>query len=39
MYDDVRKSKDPAAMVLEFLESAYRAGAKLAGWNVNDLTY
>ena len=36
MYDDVRTSDDPRKMVLEFLESAYQAGAKTAGWNVNE---
>ncbi len=32
MYDDARNSDDPRKSVLEFLESAYRAGAKRAGW-------
>jgi hypothetical protein len=32
-YDDVRRSADPRAALLEFLESAYRAGASLAGWD------
>lgn len=36
MYEDARNSADPRAVVLEFLESAYQAGAKLAGWNVDD---
>lgn len=36
MYDDARKSDDPRAAVLEFLESAYQAGAKLADWDVSD---
>lgn len=39
MYDDVRSAADPRKTVLEFLESAYQAGAKLAGWNVRDLAY
>lgn len=34
MYDDIRNLDDPRAAVLEFLESAYQAGAKLAGWDV-----
>lgn len=34
MYDDVRKADDPRSLVLEFLESSYRAGAKLASWDV-----
>jgi hypothetical protein len=33
MYDDVRESDDPSGMILEFLEAAYRAGAKCAGWD------
>lgn len=37
MYDDARNSADPSATVLEFLESAYHAGAKLANWDVGDL--
>lgn len=37
MYDDARNSVDPHADVLEFLESAYQVGAKLAEWNVGDL--
>ena len=31
-YDDVRATADPAATLLGFLESAYRAGATTAGW-------
>lgn len=38
MYDDARNSDDPATTILEFLESAYQAGATKAGWNVSDLT-
>lgn len=34
MYDDVRKSESPRETVLEFLESAYRAGAKRASWEI-----
>ena len=37
MYEDARNSADPHAAVMEFLESAYHAGAKLADWNVGDL--
>ena len=37
MYENARNSADPHAAVLEFLESAYRAGAKLANWDVSDL--
>lgn len=32
MYDDARNAESPRARILEFLESAYRAGAKCAGW-------
>ena len=31
-YDDVRTAADPEAELLAFLESAYTAGAELAGW-------
>jgi hypothetical protein len=34
MYDDVRKSENPREIILEFLESAYQAGAKRAGWDI-----
>ena len=37
-YEDVRSSPDPRQAVLDFLESAYQAGAGLAGWNVKELT-
>lgn len=33
-YDDVRNSDDPKATLLDFLESAYLAGAKLADWDI-----
>ncbi|WP_159944873.1 MULTISPECIES: DUF5996 family protein [unclassified Nocardiopsis] len=36
-YADARKAADPRATVLEFLESAYRAGAGLAGWDIATL--
>lgn len=39
MYDDVRLMDDPRSRVLEFLESAYRAGAERAGWDIDELTY
>lgn len=38
MYDDARSSNDPRGVVLEFLESAYQAGAKKAGWDARELT-
>ena len=34
MYDDVRTMESPKSALLQFLESAYRAGAKTAGWDV-----
>ena len=33
-YDDVRRTPDPKATLLEFLQSAYEAGASLAGWDL-----
>jgi Family of unknown function (DUF5996) len=33
-YDDVRSAADPKALLLEFLQSAYEAGASLAGWDL-----
>ena len=36
-YADVRGAEDPRATVLEFLESAYQAGAGAAGWDVEAL--
>ena len=32
-YDAVRTASDPRAALLAFLESAYRAGAGLSGWD------
>ena len=37
-YEDVRNAQDPRQAVLDFLESAYQAGANLAGWKVAELT-
>ena len=37
-YDTVRTASDPRATLLAFLESAYEAGAELAGWDRADLT-
>ena len=34
MYDEVRNSDSPRETVLDFLESAYQAGAKRADWDV-----
>lgn len=36
MYDDARNSADPRKTVLDFLDSAYRAGAKRAGWDAGS---
>jgi len=36
-YETVRTAPDPRATLLEFLESAYEAGADAAGWNRTDL--
>lgn len=33
-YDNVRAAADPAATLLGFYESAYRAGASAADWDV-----
>jgi Family of unknown function (DUF5996) len=36
-YDDVRSAADPKSTLLDFLQSAYEAGASLAGWDLVDL--
>jgi hypothetical protein len=36
-YDEFRKSDDPRGALLEFLQSTYQAGARLAGWPRGDL--
>jgi hypothetical protein len=36
-YEDVRTADDPRATLLAFLESAYEAGADLAGWDRDGL--
>ena len=35
-YDAVRSASDPKAALLDFLQSAYQAGALLAGWDLAD---
>ncbi len=35
-YDDVRTAPDPHAVLLDFFEQAYLAGAGAAGWDVED---
>ena len=37
MYDDVRKADSPKTTLLEFMQSAYEAGARTAGWVVENL--
>jgi hypothetical protein len=37
-YAAVRESDDPRKALLEFLESSYQAGAKRAGWKIEELT-
>jgi Family of unknown function (DUF5996) len=36
-YDDARAEDAPRATVLDFYESAYQAGARLAGWDIQGL--
>jgi hypothetical protein len=36
MYDDLRKTSSPSDVLIEFLESAYQAGAKTAGWDIEE---
>lgn len=38
MYEDVRQTDIPKDTVLEFLESAYQAGAKRAGWDTEQFS-
>jgi hypothetical protein len=37
MYDDVYNKENPEELLFDFMESAYTAGATLAGWNMEDL--
>ena len=37
MYDDVYKQANPEDVLLSFMQSAYEAGASLAGWSMEDL--
>jgi len=36
MYDNVRNLENPRAAILDFLDSSYQAGAKAAGWNIDE---
>jgi hypothetical protein len=38
-YDAVRRSPDPAKMILEFAQSTYDAGSTLAKWDRAALAY
>lgn len=38
-YQDILQKEDPQAAIMEFFESAYQAGAKLAHWDIQELTY
>ena len=38
MYDDARKADSPREAILDFLESAYQAGAKRADWDTEKFT-
>ncbi|EGV42480.1 hypothetical protein BZARG_2225 [Bizionia argentinensis JUB59] len=37
LYKDIIESENPKKQILDFLESSYQAGAKLSGWDVEDL--
>ena len=37
MYDEMRRSSDPKATLMEFLQSTYDSGANLANWNRKEL--
>ena len=37
MYEDVRTLPNASSVVLDFLESAYQAGARKAGWDISEL--
>lgn len=37
MYEDMRRADSPRQALLDFLESAYQAGARQAGWDVDAL--
>ncbi|MEM8899523.1 MAG: DUF5996 family protein [Bacteroidota bacterium] len=38
MYDELRESTDPRKDLLDFMETVYQAGAKLANWDVEGMT-
>ena len=37
MYDDMRKADSPKSTLLDFMQRAYEAGARTAGWDVENL--
>jgi hypothetical protein len=37
MYDDLRRMASPKTALLDFLDSAYHAGARTAGWDEEAL--
>src|SRR5215208_4914590 len=37
-YDQVRRAQEPRSILLGFLESAYDAGVRTAGWDREELT-
>lgn len=37
MYDDLRKTQSPRQALLDYLESAYQAGAKRVNWKIEEL--
>jgi hypothetical protein len=36
MYDDLRQKENPREALMDYLESAYQAGAKRANWNIGE---
>lgn len=39
MYDDVRELPNARDVILDFLESAYEAGGRVANWPIHELTW
>jgi hypothetical protein len=39
LYENVRNADEPRKVILEFFESAYRAGARRAGWEIENFAY
>jgi len=37
LYNDIREKDNAKELIMDFLESSYRAGASLSGWNLEDL--